>query len=463
VPASPALTAAWNQAETLYTAGDRTAARDVLEHAAEVAIAAFGPDDADVIETQRRLALAHRELDDPAAARRTLEQALAAGLLRYGEADPLMLSIFAELGTVAEQLGNRHEARRNFMRVIQYGPESLGYDHPDVRAAHAYLGGESAGPVYIPPPRPDPQEQPGYAVEPTPAWSEPAPSWVEPAPSWTDTAPSWADAAATEVAAEPAPSVDVEQIPVPPVPAEHVQPVPVESPVAQAPVQLHAVPPPHWQGGPPEAAGPHPEWTTADLQPPAEQPPALVPGDEPGVWRFEPATQPSYPQAQPSATARREPPQRPGERRRLAIPLLVLAGVALLALAAASVVTVLAFLSPPASDNPSGGTFSAAPSVPTLIAPSGVKLRDNGASITLTWKDPSHATLPFIVAGGRAGEQSRPYLQVPAGQTTVTLNGLSTTVDYCFTVVAVYTTDQLAPSDLVCTRRDMRPSPSAAG
>lgn len=531
MPASPALIAAWNQADARYTAGDPTGARDVLEQAAEVAVAVYGPDNADVIETQRRLALVHRELDDPAAARRTLEQALAAGLLRYGEADPLMLSIFAELGAVAEQLGNRHEARRNFMRVIQYGPEVLGFDHPDVRAAQAYLGGESAGPVYIPPPRPEPQGQPAYQAEPAssgdvpaPSWGEPAPSWPDPAPSWADSPAFWGDTVATEDAVPPAPVVEVEQIPapsppeppappapverVPPLPAEyvgpalvehgqpvqpepaplwpaeHVQPeppvpeppvpaasfpaapvvpvLPVEAPVSRAPAQLHAVPPPNWQGDPPQAPERHPEWTATEHRPGVDQPPAPVP-DGPGVWRFEPNAQPAHPQAQPTTAPHREPPRRTGERHRVAIPLLVLAGVALLALAAASVFTVLVFLAPPASDNASGGAPSATPSMPTLAAPSGVKLRDNGASITLTWRDPSHATLPFIVAGGHAGDQSRPYLQVPAGQTTVTLNGLSTTMDYCFTVVAVYTTDQLAPSELVCTKRDTRSAASTTG
>ncbi|HKT05283.1 MAG TPA: tetratricopeptide repeat protein [Rugosimonospora sp.] len=348
MPESPTLLAAWQQADALSSRGNLPAARDVLEPAAEVAAAAYGPDHPDVLETAQRLALVFRGLADWSAARRVLEDALAAGLLRYGDADPLMLSLSAELGIAAEQLGNRHEARRNFTRVAQYGPAVLGRDHPYVRSAQAYLGGEAVAPVYVPPPR----EEDHQGVPPPP-----------------------------------------------PAPPRHR--------------------------------------------------PVLVPEAEPGVWR--PATEPV-----PGSPARFEPPAPrrapagpPEERQRVRVPLIALTVVAAAGLLAVAVFGVLTVLAPREPAAPPTG----AASVPVLVPPADVRLRDDGGSVTLTWKDPGRGTLPFIVSGGRAGEQSHPYPPVPPGQTSFTVSGLNANLDYCFTVVAVYTTDQFAPSDLVCTRR----------
>jgi hypothetical protein len=89
-----------------------------------------------------------------------------------------------------------------------------------------------------------------------------------------------------------------------------------------------------------------------------------------------------------------------------------------------------------------------------------VRLRDEGTSITLTWQDPSGGEVPFIVAGARAGEQSRPFAQLPVGRTGYTVNGLNPRLQYCFTIVAVYSTDEVVPSALVCTRRTSNPQPT---
>ena len=48
--------------------------------------------------------------------------------------------------------------------------------------------------------------------------------------------------------------------------------------------------------------------------------------------------------------------------------------------------------------------------------------------------------------------------QLPPGGTRSVLNGLNPRLDYCFTVVAVYSTDQLVPSEVVCTHRAGGPS-----
>ncbi|GIJ29480.1 hypothetical protein Vqi01_46420 [Micromonospora qiuiae] len=91
--------------------------------------------------------------------------------------------------------------------------------------------------------------------------------------------------------------------------------------------------------------------------------------------------------------------------------------------------------------------------------PTDLTLRDDTVTITLTWGDPSDGLVPFVVAGGRAGMPLRMMATVDAGQTTYTVNGLSSRVDYCFAVLAVYDTDQLATSSQVCTSREAGGTP----
>lgn len=94
-----------------------------------------------------------------------------------------------------------------------------------------------------------------------------------------------------------------------------------------------------------------------------------------------------------------------------------------------------------------------------LKPPGDLKLRDDGSSITLIWTDPSKGTVPFIVAGGRADNALNPLGSVESGKTTYTLNGISSTSDYCFLVAAVYSPQHTVPSALTCTRRAASPSP----
>ncbi|MEU7617359.1 fibronectin type III domain-containing protein [Micromonospora rifamycinica] len=91
--------------------------------------------------------------------------------------------------------------------------------------------------------------------------------------------------------------------------------------------------------------------------------------------------------------------------------------------------------------------------------PADLKLRDDAATITVTWSDPSNGSVPFMVAGGRTGRALGVIATVDPGQTSFTVNGLNTEVDYCFTVLAVYSTNAFATSGQVCTDR-VRPSPS---
>jgi hypothetical protein len=124
--------------------------------------------------------------------------------------------------------------------------------------------------------------------------------------------------------------------------------------------------------------------------------------------------------------------------------------VAAMALIGGGIAAYLVFRGPAPGPGPQPHATSAAA---TLPPPGDLTLRDDGPSITLTWTDPSKGTVPFIVAGGRAGNALNPLGSVESGKSTYTLNGISATADFCFLVAAVYSPEHTVPSSLVCTRR----------
>lgn len=139
----------------------------------------------------------------------------------------------------------------------------------------------------------------------------------------------------------------------------------------------------------------------------------------------------------------------------------IAAGIAAaVAVLAAIVVVVVTLLNAPATNNgpPAGpDAEQSAGADPDSGAggspPTDLALRDEGTAITITWVDSSGGTVSFIVAGARSGQQLGPMATLKPGSTKHTVNGLSATVDYCFTVVAVYSTEVVATSQQVCTKR----------
>jgi hypothetical protein len=151
--------------------------------------------------------------------------------------------------------------------------------------------------------------------------------------------------------------------------------------------------------------------------------------------------------------------------RRSRTPVVVVIVVVALALAGGSAAAVIAFVNAAPAPRPTAAPSSptaASPSTgPAAGAPTNVRLRDEGVSITLSWTDPTNGEVPFIVAGGRADQGYQPLRALGSGQTTYTLNGLNPTLDYCFLVAAVYSADRTVPADPVCTHRRSSPPPSA--
>lgn len=168
---------------------------------------------------------------------------------------------------------------------------------------------------------------------------------------------------------------------------------------------------------------------------------------EQGVWPAVPA-----PFRQPPAYPGAEEEPEPRGRNRAMVAVAV--GAAVFAVTAAVGVAAVVLnrdAAPEPAPPPATGGVRPKVSGPP---PGELKLRDGSTTITVTWTDPSDGGVPFVVAGGRAGKKLGVMATVDAGTTTYTVNGLSPRLDYCFTVLAVYSTDTYATSGQVCTDRE---------
>jgi hypothetical protein len=106
-----------------------------------------------------------------------------------------------------------------------------------------------------------------------------------------------------------------------------------------------------------------------------------------------------------------------------------------------------------------------ASNVPTLAGapPADVQLRDHGSQIEITWKDPTSGTVSFMVVMAHPGEELKPMATLGPGKTSYRAGGLSTKLNYCFAVVAVYRADQFATSPQSCTKRATADPGSSTG
>lgn len=160
-------------------------------------------------------------------------------------------------------------------------------------------------------------------------------------------------------------------------------------------------------------------------------------------------------------------PRPPADPSRRLAPLVV-AGVVVVLLGTGAVIAGVARVDesggrPPATPPPAGPAASGgAPgspgasrpgNAPPGAPPSGVTLRDNRDSVTLSWTYPAGAEGPVVVTGGRKGQNPRAFQQLPAGSTSYIVYGLSRDVDYCFTVAVVHSADTVGRAEPVCTKR----------
>ncbi|PZF83301.1 hypothetical protein C1I99_31110 [Micromonospora deserti] len=233
--------------------------------------------------------------------------------------------------------------------------------------------------------------------------------------------------------------------------------------------------PPWSSAAPPQelntpASGPNTDPTSpaeaADAERDADPEPAYVelddplPGPEPALSEPAPSANPAAPAppsyAPPPAYPVVVAPEPHGRSRTAVVVAVTAVGVALAAVAGVGALVLSRDAAPPA------GPASPAPSAPAATGPppGDLTLRDDMATITLSWTDPAGGGVPFMVAGGRAGQALGVLATVDPGQTSYTVNGLNSRVDYCFTVLAVWSTDSFATSGQVCTERAGRTPPS---
>lgn len=431
-PSPSHLAAAQHRALALRHTGDLAGARRLLTDTVESGHPPpYGPDHPEVLKAAHLLARLHREAGDPSAARRVLEEALAAGERLRSDADPLLLALVFELASVADELGNRHEARRNFRRIVTAGPAALGADHSSVRAAWAYLNeanltdGSSGTPGPVLPGQYD-SGRPGAGTVAAPT--------ADGRLAQTSTPPNTAPASPGPGPASPGPSPDS---------AGHAAPHrPAVGPVPDG----------HGDRGRPRPGRPRGSGSTHGSFGTRPAPGAPASGPTPNSPRM---TDDTVVGLLPPAYRGREPERR-SRNRTAVVAVLVAAGVAAVAVAGAGVVVLLrgAPASSPTSDTSRASATGAPSGVPSEAPPTDLSLRDDSTSVTLTWTDPSGGTVPFVVAAGRAGQQLAPKDRVDPGRTSYTINGLSAEVDYCFTVLAVYSAETITTSGQVCTNRE---------
>ncbi|MEU6023105.1 tetratricopeptide repeat protein [Micromonospora sp. NPDC047134] len=228
---------------------------------------------------------------------------------------------------------------------------------------------------------------------------------------------------------------------------------------AAAPDPYQAAPADPYRAVPPE---PYPERTTS-------VPPSVVgltgPAPQaPGVYRLRRVDEPprSGPPSRllPVPVPRSAPTPAPDRSRRM-VPI-VAAGVVVVLLGAAAVIAGVSQVGggEPGAPAPSGtaGSAPATATPPEASAspgapPTGLTLRDNRDNVTLSWEYPAGSEGPVIVSGGRAGQPPSPFADLPAGTDSFVVYGLNRSLDYCFTVAVVWSTEVVARSEQVCTKR----------
>ncbi|MDE3723176.1 protein kinase [Nocardiopsis sp. N85] len=87
------------------------------------------------------------------------------------------------------------------------------------------------------------------------------------------------------------------------------------------------------------------------------------------------------------------------------------------------------------------------------LAPTDIGLTDDLVAVSLTWTDNTGGESSHVVVGGPADARGTSMARTEAGESSVDVSGLNPEVEYCFQVVAVHSTDVLAPSEEICTDR----------
>jgi tetratricopeptide repeat protein len=330
---------------------------------------------------------------DPASAHVVLEDAIAAGRSTLGEDDPGVLAAMHQLARLHQQADDPMPARRILEEAYAAGQWRLGDADPLMLEISYDLGTVAA--------------ELGNRHEARKAFARVADTGAT-----VLGADHWAVARARAYLGDESPTVRTDAAPPPEAGLDQAVPslaqrLPASAREAEQslPGRYQFVEQPAWD---------------SPAEPTARQPVIPAPSEP-----FQPAAQPAPPPPRRSPAARR--PTAP--HRRGSVVALVL---------------VLASHQSNSKDN-----------VPTVSGrpPTDVRLEDHGSDVSLTWTDPAAGRTTFLITGARPGEVLRPMGQVGPGQTSYELHGLNANLEYCFAIVAVYSTTELAPSAQACTSR----------
>ncbi|WP_374537122.1 tetratricopeptide repeat protein [Micromonospora aurantiaca (nom. illeg.)] len=430
------VTAAATLAAVLHRVGsDARAARLYSDVIIELT-ARDGPESQRVLAAHADLATVEYARGQCEVARDRLQDAWELHREVYGDGHPSGIKMLAKLGAMERDCGRYADSHEHLTLAEELCRLHLDSDDP-LAAQVAGLARAAADPDHVCP-------APAPAPEPPPARTTP----VVPA------------------ARVPPPAEGPHDLPPysPPALDEPVE-TPLYHPPGRAAETAH-VPTPRTA---PEADGfdDYP-WPPDD---PAEQPwrpdadplpPTVVglAGDQAGVRRVPPP-----PPEPPSRYLPVHVPRPPVAERRARpwLPLVVLGVAVALLLGTVAVIAGVSRVDdgrdapPPATSAPPPTSAGPVPSTPAAAKPGTppgrFTLTDRRDSIVLSWTYPAGAEGPVVVAGGRSGQPQGTFATLPAGSADYIAYGLDRTTDYCFTVALVWSTDTVARTGPVCTKR----------
>ncbi|MEY9214990.1 hypothetical protein NI17_017100 [Thermobifida halotolerans] len=110
--------------------------------------------------------------------------------------------------------------------------------------------------------------------------------------------------------------------------------------------------------------------------------------------------------------------------------------------------------SPPGDGEPPAASLLPEAAQNPRWTPTDVRIvADTRDTVTLAWTDNSQGRASYHVVGGPVGTAPGTVAEGEPMTTRVEITGLNSGFDYCFTVVAVVSVDEVAPSENVCTDR----------
>ncbi|MET8356959.1 tetratricopeptide repeat protein [Micromonospora sp. NPDC005171] len=480
------VAAAATLAAVLHRVGSHSRAARLYQEVIIELTAQDGPESLRVLAAHADLATVEYARGQCTVARDRLQDAWELHREVYGDGHPSGIKMLARLGAMQRDCGQFAEAHDNLALARELCRQHLSADDP-LATQVAALARAAANPDHAcadnPPTARDTPVVPAARVP--PHGHGPAESDYHP------------PAAATHHAGSvPNPRLPSDEAVGstggrwPTEPADELPPHPTNPPVPPSVVGLAggAEEQPgvyrlHRPAAPTDPYAPPDPYTSSDSYPPSDPhaPADSYPPPDPHAPPDSYRPSDPYSRAEPYAPVEPYTPSRllpvpvhraPPEQRNRLVPVLV-AGVVVVLLGAAAVIAGVARVDgddeptpPPASASPTagasagtapapGGTAptSAAAAAPPGTPPSEVTLRDTRDSIALNWTYPAGGEGPVVIAGGRTGQAHNIFATLPAGTTSFVIYALNRTNDFCFTVAVAWSTDTVARSKQVCTRR----------